>query len=57
MLSNGQDGLFTFPGVTRVELIDDTGRAYTTYNAHEVMVSVQDNGRTLKVFLKTQEPK
>ena len=44
--------------VTRVEVIDDTGRAYVNRNPdNAVEVQLQDNGRTLKVFIynKNQE--
>lgn len=36
--------------VTRVEVIDANGRSYTSYNADQVHISVQDNGKTLKIF-------
>lgn len=36
--------------VTRVEVIDGYGRSYTSYNADEVHIAIQDDGRTLKVF-------
>lgn len=35
--------------VTRVEVIDGYGRAYQSFNADQVHVYVQDEGRTLKV--------
>ena len=38
-------------GVDRVEVIDSTGRAYTNRNTN-VELSFQDEGKTLKVFLK-----
>ena len=38
-------------GVYRVEVIDSTGRAYTNHNTN-VELSFQDEGKTLKVFLK-----
>lgn len=39
------------PWVTRVEVIDSTGRAFTAYYETEgVYTQVQDNGRTLKIF-------
>ena len=42
--------------VTRVEVIQHSepynGRAYTNYNAKDVEIQFQDNGRTLKIFLK-----
>lgn len=36
--------------VTRVEVIDGYGRAYTSYNADAVHIAIQDDGKTLKVF-------
>ena len=44
--------------VTRVEVIDDTGRAYVNRNPdNAVEVQLQDDGKTLKVFIykKKQE--
>lgn len=41
-----------FPKVNRVEVIDSSGRAYTKYGVKDVSISLQDDGRTLKVFLK-----
>ena len=38
--------------VTRIEVIDDTGRAYVNRNQdNAVEVQLQDKGRTLKVFI------
>jgi len=38
--------------VTRVEVIDDNGRAYTNWDAkNKTEISMQDNGRTIKIFL------
>lgn len=38
--------------ISRVEVIDDTGRAYTKYTpAGTVRIDRQDQGRTLKVFI------
>lgn len=39
-------------GVTRVEVIDAHGRSYTNNNCELVILDVQDEGRTLKVFIK-----
>jgi hypothetical protein len=36
--------------VTRVEIIDSTGRAYVKYGVR-VEIALQDDGRTLKVFV------
>ena len=42
--------------VTRVEVIQHSepynGRAYTNYNAKEVEIQLQDDGKTLKIFLR-----
>jgi hypothetical protein len=44
------------PKVTRVEVIQHSepfnGRAYTNYNAKDVEIQYQDDGKTLKIFLK-----
>jgi hypothetical protein len=43
--------------VTRVEVIDSTGRVFTARYPPGVVVQVQDDGRTLKVFAgKPQTP-
>ena len=40
--------------VTRVEVIDEDGRSYTKYldDHQETCYSIQDNGRTLKIFIQ-----
>lgn len=40
--------------VTRFEVIDETGRAYIRYSV-DVKVSLQDDGRTLKVFVQEKK--
>lgn len=40
--------------VNRVELIDDTGRVYSQWNV-SVYVQLQDDGRTLKVFVTSRD--
>ena len=38
--------------VTRVEVVDQNGRAYTNWKpTNKVELSLQDNGKTLKVFI------
>lgn len=37
--------------VTRLEVIDENGRAYTKYNIDNVDLSFQDDDRTLKIFI------
>ena len=49
------DFLKNFPKVTRVEVITDEGREFVRYDCHNVQMSLQDDGRTLKVFLKQEQ--
>lgn len=42
--------------VTRVEVVDETGRAYTKFNVTSVELHLQDTQRTLKIFLKVDPP-
>ena len=46
-----------FKQVTRFEVIDEEGRSYTKYNVEDIELSFQDDGRTLKVFLKVKDDK
>lgn len=39
------------PEVTRVEVIDDHGRAFTLYGASGIEIHTQDEGRTIKIFV------
>ena len=52
----GLEATFVLPKVTRVEVIQHSppynGRAFTNYNAKDVEIQYQDNGKTLKIFLK-----
>lgn len=41
--------------VTRVEVIDENGRSYTSYNITVDYLSLQDDNRTLKVFLSQRK--
>jgi hypothetical protein len=41
-----------YTNVTRVEVIDQNGRSYVNWDStNKVRLSMQDNGRTLKVFI------
>jgi len=55
------DFLKQYPDVTRVEVIGNDGREFVHYGCSNVKVSLQDDGRTIKVFLYTmfqqKEPK
>ena len=44
------------PNLTRIEVIDETGRAYVR-RAVSVTLSYQDDGRTLKLFVKERAKK
>lgn len=41
--------------VTRVEVIDNKGRAYTKYNVESVYYQLQDDGKTLKMFVQYKQ--
>ena len=36
--------------INRIEVIDENGRAYTNYNVSKANISVQDDGKTLKII-------
>lgn len=42
----------SFPKVTRVEVIDKNGRTYTNYDVSSCDLVLQDDDKTLKLFLK-----
>ena len=42
----------SFDYVTRVELIDGSGRVYVNMSVVEVLLSLQDEERTLKIFIE-----
>lgn len=48
-----KDSLHGMPKVSRVEVINynEGGRVYTRWGVQNVLLSVQDNGQTLKVFI------
>lgn len=50
-LPNG-DFLKNYPEVTRVEVVTNYGRELVLYECSNVQVSLQDDGRTIKVFLR-----
>ena len=47
------DFIKQYPDVTRVEVIGNDGREFVQYGCSNVKVSLQDDGRTIKVFLYT----
>jgi hypothetical protein len=42
-----------FEKVTRVEIIDNDGRAFTRYGCSDVNLELQDGGHTMKIFLSS----
>lgn len=44
-----------YPNVTRVEVIDNDGRAYTKYDVTSVVSQLQDDGKTLKIFVSYEK--
>ena len=49
------DGVYKFEQPTRLEVIDANGRTYTNWKVKEMEFSYQDDGRTLKIFIKESE--
>lgn len=46
------DDIAPMSGITRVEVIDENGRSYVNWKPdNEIKLSIQDNGRTLKIFI------
>jgi hypothetical protein len=44
--------------ITRVEIIDGEGRSYVNWNEdNDIVTSIQDDGKTLKVFVNKVKPK
>ena len=44
------DEMINYPDVTRLEVIDD-GRELVKYDLKDVQISIQDDGRTMKIFV------
>lgn len=45
----------TTKDVTRVEVIDHNGRSYVAYDVEVEYIQLQDENRTLKVFLRKRD--
>jgi hypothetical protein len=52
LLPNG-DFIYSYPQVTRVEVVTNNGRELVRYECSDVQVSLQDDGQTIKVFLSS----
>ena len=44
------DDQYRVPGISRLEVIDDKGRSYVNLDIKNLDISIQDNGRTMKIF-------
>lgn len=42
-------------GITRIEVIKGCERVYVDYDIGEVMLSTQDRGKTMKIFVTSKE--
>tara|TARA_R110000772_G_scaffold81651_3_gene173579 strand:- start:674 stop:865 length:192 start_codon:yes stop_codon:yes gene_type:complete len=47
------DEMINYPDITRLEVIDD-GRELVKYDLKDVKISIQDDGRTMKIFVNKQ---
>lgn len=54
MISKVDDTTVAFPKATRVEVIGK-GREYVKYGVRNAWASIQDDGRTVKIFLEYDE--
>jgi hypothetical protein len=43
---------FDKPNITRLEIIDGNGRVYVNMDVKDIEFSLQDENRTLKIFIK-----
>lgn len=39
------------PKISRIEMIDNTGRVYVNWNVKDFKIFIQDDERTLKLFI------
>ena len=49
------DQMYNLRNVTRVEVIDETGRRYVRSLIGNVRLAVQDDGRTIKIFVSDKK--
>jgi len=57
MIELHEDKVNKLEDITRLEVIEDGYRKYVNWKVTDVMISIQDNGRTLKIFTKEQKEK
>ena len=52
MMMNEPDTIIPYSRITRVEVIDRRGRELVKHDVTDVQISIQDDGQTIKLFLK-----
>jgi hypothetical protein len=53
--NTGWELMRPMPKVNRVEVIDSTGRVYVGHGLEDVHLFLQDDGTTLKIFVKERK--
>jgi len=49
------DNVITVDEISRLEIIDGNGRAYVNMNVDQIVLSTQDDDKTLKIFVTSTE--
>lgn len=57
MLELDENKVNKLPDITRVEVIEDGYRKYVNWKVTDVMIAIQDGGKTLKIFTKEKKEK
>ena len=52
-----EDKVNNIPNISRLEVIEDGHRKYVNWKVTDVKISIQDQGRTLKIFTKEKGKK
>lgn len=52
MMMNKPDTIIPYSRITRVEVIGRRGRELVKHDVTDVQISIQDDGQTIKLFLK-----
>lgn len=57
MIELDENKVNKLPDITRVEVIEDGYRKYVNWKVTDVMIAIQDGGKTLKIFTKEKKEK
>lgn len=55
MIELDENKVNKLPDITRVEVIEDGYRKYVNWKVTDVMIAIQDGGKTLKIFTKEKK--